>query len=398
MKNPGSRRKANILYTRHTNTRSPSYDGKRYSYADGQDIGSESAHSGQPTGHQARKRKRPGPKRKHPRDKENWMPNRHGRIPYKGQLDEYLKKTDRYYEPLTRKERNRKFNLIGKTIVELGALPNIYKWTKDDIHRWITHIDDRIQNSTQVKYWRYLEEVLDYYRNDCLKEMLRDREIRRPRVPPKEVRSLTEEDVIAVNEATNGIGGWDGTVAKFVTIMYPYTGLRPSELRTQKLSEVYIQQWTLRVSNPKGSKQYGRKRTVPIPAPTRGPLQEFLQARETYLQDLGEEVNVDILIPYRSRQGITFWPETRWRALKGMISRRTHVEFTWKDFRSTYCQWLIDRGATLQSVSKIMGHSTTRTTELHYGRIKDSRAIEEINRVLSEPVIPRQELTYEFSG
>jgi hypothetical protein len=35
----------------------------------------------------------------------------------------------------------------------------------------------------------------------------------------------------------------------------------------------------------------------------------------------------------------------------------------------------------LPDVSVSMGHSTTRTTELHYGRLKNSQAVSNLNRV-----------------
>lgn len=394
----GDPKKGNVLNKSPDITLSVSYDTGRHAHAgDEQDIPLVLAPTRcETTGHQNRKRNKPGPKPKHPREKANWMPNKHGKLPYKAQVNEYLNKTKEYYQPITRKERERKFHMVADTIVKLGAPNNILKWTGEDILRWKWHIEDRIQNSTKVKYWRYLKELLEYYQNGCLSEMLRQREIRMPQVQPKEIRSLTLEDVQAIHETAKRMKGWEGDIARFVTMMYPYTGLRPSELRTEKLSDVNIHKWTLVVSYPKGSKSYGRKRTVPIPTPVRQPLMDFLEARRKYLLNLNHDPEIDLLIPYKSWRNISAWPDAKWRSLKGMIERRTHVSFSWKDYRSTFCQWLIDRGATLQSVSKIMGHSTTRTTELHYGRIKDSRAIEEINRILSEPVVASIELKSEF--
>ncbi|HTY46473.1 MAG TPA: hypothetical protein VMB46_02285, partial [Methanomassiliicoccales archaeon] len=50
-----------------------------------------------------------------------------------------------------------------------------------------------------------------------------------------------------------------------------------------------------------------------------------------------------------------------------------------KTFRDTYCQMLIDMDASkLSAVSVTMGHATTRTTEEHYGRMKEVRALQEV--------------------
>ena len=64
---------------------------------------------------------------------------------------------------------------------------------------------------------------------------------------------------------------------------------------------------------------------------------------------------------------------------------RAGIKFKIKDYRSTFCQWLIDKGAQLEAVSKIMGHKTSVTTESYYGRIGNDTAISEIERVFMEP-------------
>ena len=58
-----------------------------------------------------------------------------------------------------------------------------------------------------------------------------------------------------------------------------------------------------------------------------------------------------------------------------------------KDYRATFCQLAIDKGADLQAVSKMMGHNTTVTTETYYGRIQDDTAIQEIERAFTEPML-----------
>jgi integrase len=50
-----------------------------------------------------------------------------------------------------------------------------------------------------------------------------------------------------------------------------------------------------------------------------------------------------------------------------------------KDFRLTFTQMTLDRNPSLLSdVSKQLGHATTRTTELHYSRIRDRAALQRL--------------------
>ena len=67
--------------------------------------------------------------------------------------------------------------------------------------------------------------------------------------------------------------------------------------------------------------------------------------------------------------------------IKRKINIHAGIYFRWKDYRSSFCQLAIDKGAELQAVSKVMGHKTSATTESYYGRIRDMDAILEIERV-----------------
>ncbi len=72
-----------------------------------------------------------------------------------------------------------------------------------------------------------------------------------------------------------------------------------------------------------------------------------------------------------------------------------------KSFRDTYCQMNIDMNpANLSAVSLTMGHSTTKTTESHYGRIKQESSLEILlsawgSQEVNPPLIDR---THEITG
>ena len=48
--------------------------------------------------------------------------------------------------------------------------------------------------------------------------------------------------------------------------------------------------------------------------------------------------------------------------------------------RRTYAQLALDEGAQVASVSLVLGHTNTRTTEDAYGRIRPDMAIADITR------------------
>ncbi len=73
-------------------------------------------------------------------------------------------------------------------------------------------------------------------------------------------------------------------------------------------------------------------------------------------------------------------------------------------FRDTYCQMCIDLDPSkLSVISVTMRHATTRTTEEHYGRMKEMKALEEVKGLwetkftanFNTPLIER---SYDYTG
>ncbi len=63
------------------------------------------------------------------------------------------------------------------------------------------------------------------------------------------------------------------------------------------------------------------------------------------------------------------------RNCKDKVERDLDIKFDFRTCRRTYAQFAIDDGFPIESVSVILGHSTTRTTEHNYGRVRPERVI-----------------------
>jgi integrase len=326
--------------------------------------------------------KRPVRKKVHPMNKPGWNPNPYGKYLLASQVKKFIEGTNGYYAEITQKERSSKIRRITKRIVELGAENSVLKWEKEDILRWRRDCETNLGYATIRKYWHILRDFLNFYNENIIEEMIRRKEIRAPSVPPKEITTIDEKTIWMIHKSTHEMGGWEGDIARFATIAYPFTGLRPSEFRTLLFADVNTHDWTLKVSTPKGAELYGIKRTVGIPTIIRDEFARFLEARRRYLASGGIDEKFQWLIPYYAWKRYKEWPEGKWNAIKRQINAHSGINFRWKDYRSSFCQMAIDKGAALQAVSKVMGHSTTATTESYYGRIKDTDAIREIERVL----------------
>lgn len=75
------------------------------------------------------------------------------------------------------------------------------------------------------------------------------------------------------------------------------------------------------------------------------------------------------------------------RKLKADVERVSGVRFHLKTFRPTFAQNAKDRGAAIEAVSKGLRHSSTRTTEAYYARIRADDAFRELERAFERPLV-----------
>lgn len=69
------------------------------------------------------------------------------------------------------------------------------------------------------------------------------------------------------------------------------------------------------------------------------------------------------------------------------VSKEIGYDFNLRDCRRTYGQHLIDLGADIETVSKLLGHGSTITAEGYYCSLKQTKAIERAKEVYAfQPV------------
>ncbi|MEW6069716.1 MAG: site-specific integrase, partial [Candidatus Thermoplasmatota archaeon] len=120
---------------------------------------------------------------------------------------------------------------------------------------------------------------------------------------------------------------------------------------------------------------------VPIPPPARACVLQYLQARTKQLKKFGIK-ECEPLIPYFKAQEKqdAYFSEGNFCRLKRKLQEIAGIKFKLKDFRSSYAQMLKDKNVNIEVISKALGHSSTKTTEKYYARIRDSYVSEIINR------------------
>jgi len=310
-----------------------------------------------------------------------------GRYPYLTLLARYAKEIEGFYSPATVAETHRKLRKLG---LDLRRLRNEKKVRVDDPTKMgVLEVTELLKDmrerglsvNTVSKQMGQLKVFLEWCGNPVIANL---QEQNKQAIPMQRVRrlpSISEDDFRRIMSSADMIPGWRGRVAGILMAIYGYCGLRMSELRLAHMEDLNLQDWTIGVRHPKGEASWGEKRVVYVPEPARGYVVRFMTARAEMLYRRDIRDDVVPLIPSISPRGRTnFYTAQGIGELKRTVERLSGVKFDIRSLRRTYGQLLLDRGATIDAVSKSMGHSSTKTTETYYCRKSDAMVREEIDR------------------
>jgi integrase len=331
-----------------------------------------------------------------------------GRYPLLEVAKEYTQRRSGFIAESTRTEMERKYRYLNRMFVKLkkeGKVmhTNPMKLDRSDIGAFVQWTKEQnLCGISAEKLLRLLKQLCAFAGNPVFERMKAEGE-ELPKRSTNSIKALNEDEVRMVMQATEGIKGWKGEVARFITAIYPFTGARPSELRLAHIEDVDVHRWTLFIRHPKGQGKWGRQRTEPILPPAREAVLRFLKARDDRLMRLGTKEAIP-LIPANHHGIASYYSASSLRELKNKVQRRLPADFpgfSLKTFRASFCQMNIDRDPSLISdVSYAMGHSSTRTTEAFYGRVKQDKALERIQRAWQQASAknPKIDEKYEVSG
>lgn len=298
-----------------------------------------------------------------------------GRYPLKSAIRRYMEATKDYYAPKTLMERRNILGTIERDFAkkrqenrELRAEPA--NWGEREIISVMLAMKERgLSLSSQRQELAILRGLLRFLGNPVLDQLRAKNPHIFPKASSERKPSLTDDHLAKVLRATEGFRGWRGECIRFVLATYAHTGMRLSELRLAEYSDLNLNNWTIRVSHPKGERSYGTPRVIPIPPPLRPIIGRFLREREKVLAKRGLLGTRFLVFPERNpnrpvaKSTIEDWVHE--------ISKKSGVEFTVHSLRRTYGQNLLNRGVSIEAVSIALGHSSTATTERYYCR-KDS--------------------------
>jgi len=152
-----------------------------------------------------------------------------------------------------------------------------------------------------------------------------------------------------------------------------YCGARTKEIRFADVEDLDIDSWEFTIKHPNGEGSYGISRIVPIPPAVRSVFSLYIAMRKEWVSSNGK--NICALFPSdESEDG--YLSGNTMRAVKTIVEKDTGLKFDFRKCRRSFGQAYVDMDLDIESVSVLMGHSSTKTTEKFYARRRNDTAIE----------------------
>lgn len=170
---------------------------------------------------------------------------------------------------------------------------------------------------------------------------------------------LDEAEMAALIEVCAALDGPNGARLKALVELSYASGLRVSELVGLPLSAALRDQPVLIVRG-KGSKE----RMVPLNAPARAALNAYLQHRESFLPKAKKTSTY--LFPSRGKEGhLTRQRYGQMLKELGMKAGIAPERISPHVLRHAFATHLLDHGADLRSLQKMLGHADIATTQIY---------------------------------
>lgn len=226
----------------------------------------------------------------------------------------------------------------------------------EDIRGWIEAMMDRGNSASSI--CRRLSAVRSMYRYALTRGLVSHDPAHMVRGPKKSrylPQFVREDDMDRLLDSAEWGSDYISTRARTILILLYETGMRASELTSLDDSSVDFTQGEIRVLG-KGNKQ----RAIPFGDELRTQLQQYISQRN---QEWPQRIDRALILNDRGRR-ITYEQlrkevMMRLSAIGNLVKRSPHV------LRHSFATAMLNNGADLESVQKLLGHSELSTTEIY---------------------------------
>ncbi len=233
-----------------------------------------------------------------------------------------------------------------------------------DVKAFVIHLknDRKLSPASIDKELSFFQKVL----LSCENDSVRFAREKWPYLVPKASKGrgsvLLQDQIDSIIDEVSSMEVQDRSEA-MPSIVALATGARTNEFRNMKVDDIDLSSRIAVIMVPKGMVSYGQKRKVPI-------RPEFF----SLISDWNSFIGSGYLCPNMMTGGML--------SINALEEDRRHLcdrvgfYFDYRMCRSTYGQMMRDEGIPIDVVSVLLGHSSSRTTENYYARVRNVSALE----------------------
>ena len=155
-------------------------------------------------------------------------------------------------------------------------------------------------------------------------------------------------------------------------------GNRNKEVRLANMEDLDTENWLFHIIHTKGEGTYGHPRTIPIHPEVRPIIKRYLALREKILNENSKASKA--LFPTWTGKN-EHLSSNSLRVIKSRVEKDINERFDLRMCRRTFGQQYKDAGADIETISVMMGHASTKTTEEYYCRLSERDAINNIREI-----------------
>jgi integrase/recombinase XerD len=236
--------------------------------------------------------------------------------------------------------------------------------SKDALVRYVLFLKEREYSTATVA--RKMAAAKSFFHFLVAERVVRDdptATVDAPRVRKRLPRTLQPEEVARLLAAPEEEGSAKGLRdAALLEVLYA-TGMRVSELVALDMDDVNLASGTVRCFG-KGAKE----RVIPMHARAVEALRSYLEAgRVAYLREPAQRAL------FLNPRGTRLTRQGLWLIIKEYVRRAgIQADVTPHTLRHSFATHLLDGGAGLREVQKLLGHSNVSTTQI-YTHVSDER-------------------------
>ncbi len=322
-----------------------------------------------------------------------------GRYPFLDAANQYLKEMKGLLAEATWIEYERRLRRMDKdfrSLVESGDIEhyNPWKMTDKEILAYLRLLKARGLKPSGISHnMDSLNSLLHFIGNGAM-DMTRMRFAQSfPKRTFQRYDPIAEHDrmkiILSANRANDN--DWQLMLGYGITVIGICTGLRPKELRLANIGDINLVKGTIHTEHVKGEDNYGLARDTGIHPDGIPFLIRYVHTRAAIVSK--NAPTCEALFPAIQdikKGGDGYYSPNHLTKLRAKVIAQTGVKYDNRACRRTFGQMNVDLGVPIDSVSRMMGHSSTKTTEKYYCRKTTESAISDAQKVWANAPKPQE--------